>query len=315
MKAVTVDRYGPPDIARVVEVERPAPSKGQVLVAVEAAAVTRGDARIRSGLFPRGFAIPGKLVLGIRGPRRKILGGAFAGRVAQVGPGVSGVAVGDAVAGMNGVRLGAHAEFVVAPAAVLVTVPDGVSTGAAAAALFGGNTARYLLLEKADLLPGERVLVNGASGSVGSAAVQLAAHHGAEVTAVTSAPNADLVMRLGARRAIDYAVCPVAELTDRFDVVLDAVGNLTRHDGDRLCTPGGRLILAVGDLADTVLARGRVIAGTVKERTDDVEAVLDLIAHGAFDPLTDIVGGLDAIGEAYRRIDTGHKVGNLVVTP
>ncbi|WP_454166178.1 NAD(P)-dependent alcohol dehydrogenase [Gordonia iterans] len=315
MRAVSIPHYGPPDCVQIVDLPRPAPKKGQMLIHVEAAAVSSGDARIRSGRFPRGFTIPGRLVLGVRGPRRPVLGGAFAGRVVECGDGVEDAAPGDRVAGLNGVRMGAHAELLAAPSSSTAPIPREVRSEDAAAAMFGGSTALYLLRQKANLGAGERILVNGASGSVGSAAVQLAKHLGADVTAVTSAGNAALVTRLGADRVIDYTATPLSGVSERFDVVLDAVGNLTRADAARLCADDGRLVLAVADLADTILARGRVIAGTVRERPEDFRYVLDLVAKGAFDPLTTVVGGLDSAAEAYRRVDSGRKVGNLVIVP
>ncbi len=318
MRAVVVERYGPPEVARVQEVPVPQPGAGEVLLRVLAAAVTSGDARMRSGVFPPGFALPARLAIGIRGPRRSVLGAVYAGEVEALGSGVTVHAVGDRVAGMSGFTAGGHAEFVIAKAENLAPIPGGLGFDAAAAVLFGGSTALDFLRDKAALAAGQTVLVNGASGAVGSAAVQLARHNGAEVTAVTSAANADFARRLGASRVIDYRTTSVTGLADageRFDVVLDTVGTLTPKTGKPLLTENGVLLLAVASLGDTIAARGQVKAGTASEKVENLREVLRLAADGVLDPLIETVLPLERIAEAYRRIDSGRKVGNIVVRP
>ena len=315
MRAIVVNRYGPPEVAQLRDVPDPVARRGEVVVAVAATAVSAGDARMRSGEFPPGFGAVARLAIGLRGPRRRILGVCFAGVVAEVGDEVDGLRVGDRVAGMGGARVGGHAERLAVDATRAVRIPEGVSEAQAAGALFGGVTALHFLRDKGRLQPGERLLVNGASGSLGSAAVQLGRALGATVTGVASAANAELVRRLGAERAVDYAATPVASLDARFDVVLDAVGNLSRAEGMRLLAPGGRLVLAVAGLGDTIAARGSVIVGPAAESPELVAEVLRRVAAGDLDPLVEEVGGLDAVPEAYRRIATGRKVGNLVVDP
>lgn len=315
MLAASVDRYGAPSVIRVVEVPDPTAGAGEVLVRVTAASVNSGDARMRAANFPPGFGGVARLAIGFRGPRRRILGIALAGTIEAVGAGVTDLAPGDRVAGMIGARMGAHAELAAVQATRLARIPAGVSDDAAAAALFGGTTALYFLRTRAAVSAGDTVLVNGASGSVGSAAVQFARIAGARVTAVTRASNAELVRRLGADRAIDYTVTPLEALDEKFDVVFDAVGNLDRKSGMRLVAEGGVLQLVVAGLGDMLGARGRVHAGTAPERVDDVEHILALVAAGKFDPLVEEVGGLDQVAVAHERIDSGRKVGNLVVTP
>ncbi|WP_309707915.1 NAD(P)-dependent alcohol dehydrogenase [Pseudolysinimonas sp.] len=318
MRAVVVERYGPPEVARVREVPTPTPRAGEVLVRVMAAPVASGDARLRSGRFPKGFALPARLAIGIRGPRNSILGTAFSGEVVALGEGVRGFAVGDRVSGMTGMRMGAHAEFVVATPAKLVATPASVTHDAAAAVLFGGATALDYLRDKARLTAGSTVLVNGASGAVGTSAVQLARHFGAEVTGMTSAANADLVRRLGAGRVIDYRETSPDELRasgERFDVVFDTVGNVSPASGRPLLTDGGVLLLAVAGLGDTLAARGPVKAGPASESHEIIESVLALTADGVLDPLIESSHPLDQIADAYRRVDSGRKVGNIIVRP
>lgn len=314
MRAAHIDRYGPPGAITFTNIPTPSPRKGEALIRVEAAAVTSGDARIRGASFPLGFGLLGRLALGVRGPR-KVPGVVFSGVIEQVGENVSDFHVGDAVAGMTGAKFGAHAEFVAVSTIKLARLNPEVTHAEAAGALFGGSTALQFLRESANVEPGQSVLVNGASGSVGSAAVQLASHFGAIVTAVSSRPNHDLVRRLGAEHVIDYHATPVSTTEEKFDVVFDAVGNISRKEGLRLATSTGVVILAVASLGETIAARGRVATGPIPELAEDFEFILDLVARGLFDPLVEIVGGLDALQEAHRRIDNGRKVGNLVVLP
>ena len=315
MRAVVVDRYGPPDVARVVEVPKPTPRKDEVLVRVVAAAVTSGDARIRGAKFPPGFALPVRLAFGLRGPRRRILGMVFSGVAEHVGPGVANLAPGLAVCGMTGIAMGAHAEYVCVPARRVAAVPSGVSHADAAGVLFGGSTALYFLRDKAKVGPGMTVLVNGASGAVGSNTVQLARHFGATVTGVTSAGNADFVRRLGAERVIDYAVSDVRTLADRFDVVFDAVGNLSIASGRRLLREGGVLVLAVANLWDTLRARRGIAVGSSPERAADFEWLLQRVAAKELTVVIDRTFPLEQISDAYQLVDSGHKRGNVIVQP
>lgn len=317
MRAAVFDRYGGPEVVRVTEVPDPTPRPGEVLVRVRAVAVSSGDARIRAARFPRGFGVPGRLFYGVLRPRsrRRIVGASLSGVVEAVGSKAVGLSVGDEVAGMAGVRMGAHAELVAVRADKLVRKPTGVSHDDAAALLFGGTTALTYLRDKGAVSPGQTVLVIGASGAIGTNAVQLAKHFGATVVAVTSGRNAELVTSLGADRVIDYTQHDLAALDEHFDVVLDTVGVLTIRSGRRLLDPGGRLLLAVADLWDTVRARGDVAAGPASERAEDVEHLLGLAADGHLRAVVECVYDLDQIAEAHRRVDTGHKVGNVLVHP
>lgn len=314
MRAAVVTRYGPPEVVEVLDVPDPVARKGQVLVRVHVAAVTSADDRIRSATFPRGFGLPGRLAFGIRRPRRPVLGSAYAGLVEAVGPGVTSFAVGDRVTGMAGLHLGAHAELLAVAADKVASLPAGVSDADAAGALFGGTTALYFLRDRGAVGAGMSVLVNGAAGAIGTNAVQLARHFGAEVTAVCSAANAPLVTELGATHVIDYTTTDLASIPERYDVVLDAVGNVTIASGRRLLADGGKLLLAVGSLADTLRAQGDVAAGSSKERVVDIDLLLGLLEDGTLRTVIDGSFPLDEIVGAHRRVATGHKVGNVLVT-
>ncbi len=314
MRAAVVDRYGPPEVVRVAEVPVPEPGPDQVLVRVAAVAVTAGDARIRAGRFPKGFAMPARLAFGLRGPRRPVLGSTFSGVVETVGPKVQGFSPGDAVCGMTGMRMGAHAEHVVVDARRIVPKPDGVDHDQAAGVLFGGTTALHFL-RKAAVGPGTTVLVNGASGAVGTNLVQLSRNLGATVTGVTSGANAALITSLGAHAIVDHTAVDLGASSARYDVVIDAVGNLGLGGGRRLLADGGRLVLVVASLGETVRARGAVIAGSGSERTEDMTALLHDVAEGRLTVVLEPPVELDDIAAAHRLVDSGRKVGNVVVHP
>ncbi len=315
MRAAIVDRYGPPEIVHVAEVRRPRPARREVLVRVHATAITAGDARIRGARFPAGFGPLVRLVFGVTRPRRRVLGGTFSGIVEEVGSDVADLAPGQAVCGMTGTKLGTHAEFVVARADRVARVAAGVSLDDAAGVLFGGTAALYFLRDKASVAPGAGVLINGASGAVGTNAVQLAKRFGATVTAVTSAANTELVTKLGADHVIDYANTDLAAVDARFDVVLDCVGNVTIASGRHLLADGGVLVLAVASLWDNIRAHGNVAAGSAPERTVDIEFLLDLVAKGDLTVVHDSDYDLEHIVDAHRRVDSGHKRGNVLVHP
>lgn len=315
MRAAVNEVYGPPEVVHVADVPTPTPGPHDVLVRVMAAAVSSADGRIRAARFPHGFALLGRLAFGVRRPRRKVLGGAFSGVVESVGTKVDEFAVGDAVCGMNSVKMGAHAEYVAAPVAKTTPLPVGVSHEDAAAILFGGSTAMHFLRNKADLKPDQSVLINGASGAVGTAAVQLAKHLGAVVTGVTSTPNLDLVTNLGSDHVIDHTVTPLSEITEKYDVVFDTVGNVDVPAGRRLLTGNGVLLLAVANLRETIAARGNVKAGPASEKSAVFAEVVGLLTSGQIRSVIDRVADLDDIVALHTRVDSGHKIGNLVARP
>lgn len=314
VQAAVVERYGPPEVVRIAEVPRPEPGPDQVLVRVASAAVTSADARIRGARFPPGFGPPARLALGLTRPRRPVLGSALAGEVEAVGARVEGLAPGDRVCAMTGTRLGAHAQYAAVPATRLALTPPDVGDDEAAGVLFGGTTALHFL-RRAGVGHGSSVLVNGASGAVGTNAVQLARHLGATVTGVTSTANVELVAGLGADRVVDRTREDLAAGATTYDVVLDAVGNLSIASGRRLRRDGGTLVLAVAGLGETLRARGDVVAGSAPERVEDVRHLLDLVARGELTVVVDRVHDLAEIAEAHRRVDGGRKVGNVLVHP
>ena len=315
MKAAVRDRYGPPQVVGITEVPMPVPRKGEVLVRVQAAALTAADARIRAARFPRGFAPFARLAFGVRRPRNKVLGSCFSGTVHSVGEDVAAFATGDEVCGTTGISMGAHAQYLRVPAGRILSKPTAVHHRDAAGMLFGGTTALHYLRDKASLASGAKVLVNGASGAVGTNAVQLAAYLGGTVTGVTSTGNMDLVSALGARHVIDYTCTALGEIAERFDIVLDTVGNINPSAGRTLLAHNGVLLLAVANLRETVTAHGNVKVGPAPERVADMGTLLELMVNGHLVSVTDRVFDLADIVQAHERVDSGRKVGNVIITP
>lgn len=315
MIAAVVDTYGSPEVVRIQRRPRPHAARGDVVVDVSAASVNSGDARIRGARFPRGFGVPARIALGVRRPRRPVLGVALSGRVVETGPRTTDLRPGDRVCGMTDMRMGAHAEYAAVPEGRLVRIPDGVSDDHAAAVLFGGTTALWFLRDRARVRPGERVLVIGGAGAVGTHAVQLARSLGAEVTATASAGNLALLSRLGAHHAVDRTAVPLSDLPGPYDVVFDTVGALHPATAAPLLTTGGRAILAAATLAETLVRRSRVITGTAGAGRELVSDLLDRVAAGTLTPVIETTLPLDRITEAHARVDSGHKVGSILVRP
>jgi len=318
MKAAVYRRYGPPDVVHIEDVPTPEPKTNELLVRVRATTVSAGDSRLRSARVPPGFGVLMRLGFGISGPRRPVLGWEFAGEVAAVGPSVARFTVGDRVVGT---RMGSHAEYVAVRETNVAPIPRSLTFEDAAAIVFGGMTSLFYLREKARIQPGERALINGASGAVGTAAVQLAKHFGARVTGVCSAGNADLVRSLGAARAIDYTKEDFTQTAETYDIILDAVGNCTFARCQRALAPGGRLLLVVAGLGQTLgallrpsRAGRKVLAGVSATRAEELTFLAALVEAGAFKPVIDRTYPLARIADAHAYVDTGHKKGSVVVT-
>ena len=321
MKAAIYTRYGGPEVVQVIDIPAPAPRQGEVLIQVLTTTVSSGDARLRAMRMPRGMGLLGRLAFGFAGPRILVLGSDLTGVVTAIGPGVIRFSPGDAVIGFTGIRMGAHAEFcVMREDAAIIPRPAQLSDAQAAALSFGGTTALFFLRDKAKLRPGERVLILGGSGAVGSAAVQIAHDVGAHVTATCSQGNFELVRGLGADEVIDYRVTDVTRSTSHFDIVMDCVNATTFSASLQILNPGGRFLLVAGDLAQMVAAlrKGpqgkRAIGGVAPERAADLITLADLAAGGQFLPVIDGTCPLAGIAAAHARVDSGRKRGSVVVT-
>ncbi len=321
MKAVVYDRYGPPEVLCLTDIDKPTPKADEVLIRVHAATVTAGDVNMRGFTFvPPGFGPLPRLMFGIRKPRKPILGVEIAGEIEAVGEHVTAFKNGDAVFGINATTLGAYAEYACRPAdKTLAHKPANLSYAEAAAIPFGAGTALYFLRDKADIQPDQRALILGASGGTGSAAVQLARHFGAEVTGVCSTRNVERVRSLGAHHVIDYTQEDFTT-TGIYDIVFDAVpGAYSFAQCKPVLTENG-IYLAVAGGPGTMLqaalpARGgkRIAAGSPPEDSGDLMLLSALAEQGVLRSLIDRVYPLDEIVEAHRYVDTGRKRGNVVI--
>jgi NADPH:quinone reductase-like Zn-dependent oxidoreductase len=318
MKAALVTAYGGPDVIRIAEVPAPSPKKNDVLIRIHASAVNAADWRLRRAdpWFVR-------LVFGPFKPRRPILGVVFAGEVVELGSDVTKYKKHDRLFGWTSIMgLGGHAEHIALPEnGAFTRMPDELSFTDAAAIPFGFGTARHFLT-KAKVGRGQRVLIYGASGAVGSAAVQLVRTMGADVTGVCSARNVELVRSLGADEVIDYTMDDLAGHHDRFDVVFETVGKLSFKDSLRLVKSQGTIIrgseMPAQALARTFAGRGgkqvTVIGGTAAESAADMQHLAELWQRKAIRPVIDSTFPLERIADAHARAESWRKVGSVVVT-
>jgi len=323
MKAVVYDKYGPPEVLRIEEVAQPVPNEDEVLVKVHATTVNRSDVHTREANRGSGLAISllSRLVSGVRRPRRRILGSEYAGEVEAVGAAVKEFAVGDHVFGNSGLRFGAHAEFMcVRESARISRLPAGM-TFEEAAPITDGALNALMCLKLADLRKGRRILVYGASGAIGTAGVQLARHFGADVTAVCSTKNVELVRSLGADSVIDYTREDFTKNGQTYDIIFDAVGKVSfRHCLDSL-EPGG-LYLPTDGFENLFLAlwtprfRGKKVVFQIPPRQpkQDVQFLKGLIEAGEYRPVIDRRYRLEDVIEATKYVETQQKTGNVVLT-
>lgn len=319
MKAAVYHCYGPADVVRIAEVPDTEPAAGEVLVRTAAAAVTTADWRLRASAFPGGLWLAGRLMTGLLRPRKPILGSAFAGTVAALGPGVSGFEVGDRVFGFA--PNGAHAEFLtIAAEGAIAPMPEGLTFEEAAALPFGGDTALVFLRDIIGLRAGHRILVLGATGAAGSYAIQIARSMGAEVTAVASGPNEALVRRLGADDFIDYRASDPLSGDRTYDAIFDTVGAATFASARKALKENG--IFAPLNFSVTDALRGMISGfGRGKKMkiavSNDTRAHLDelsrMIDAGTLRPVLDRSLPFDDIREAHRLVETRHRRGTLVI--
>ncbi|QOS13552.1 oxidoreductase (homolog to zinc-containing alcohol dehydrogenase) (plasmid) [Haloferax gibbonsii] len=321
MRAVVAKTYGSADVLRVEEVATPIPDDDEVLVRIHATVVGPPDSATREG---RPFLI--RFFSGLRRPTA-VPGDVFAGEVVAVGRSVVQFAPGDDVFGTAAPGSGAHAEYLCLPAdGAIAVMPSELTYREAAAVCDGGLTAMAFLEDHAHLQADESILVNGASGSVGTAAVQIASALGATVTGVCSTANVDLVRSLGAETVIDYTTTDFAATGTTYDVIFDAVGKRPYSTCKDSLAPGGRYLTTVlsvqillqmlstrlvGDRRASFAATG---LGSAETKREHLHTLRDLVESGVFRPVIDRVYALDDIADAHRYVDTGHKVGSVLVT-
>ncbi len=322
MYAYTYTQYGSPDVLNHVELPTPSPKANEVLIRICATTISSGDWRARSLTMPTGLGFIGRLVFGITRPRKPVLGTEFSGVIDAVGADVTMYHQGDAVIGFPGAGFGAHAQYIVMPEkGKIVRKPDALSFEEAAAIPFGATTAYDFLNNKGKLRAGERVLINGASGSVGSACVQMAKQMGAEVTGVCSTANIELVRTLGADHVIDYTTTDFTTQGPQYDMVIDTVGSAPWARSQHALVPRGRMLMIAGSTSDMFLGalkarlKGkRLIGGVASESVEVLRKVVQMAADGHFRPVIDRCFDFSQMIAAHAHVDTGHKKGNVVVT-
>lgn len=300
MKAMVCTKYGKPDVLQLQEVEKPIPKENEILIKIHATTVTSGDCRVRSFNSPLLLWLPMRIVLGLRKPRKSILGVELAGEVEEVGKNVTRFKKGDQLFAMTGMKFGGYAEYICLPEKGTIAVkPENVTHEEAASISFGSTTALHFF-RKGNIQAGQKVIIYGASGAVGTAAVQLASYYGAEVTGVCSAKNSELVKSLGADRVIDYQHEDFIEKEDRYDLIFDAVGKITKNQCKEALALNGRFVSVEGQ-------------GIAKVQTKDLLLLKKLMEEGQIKSVIDRCYSLEQIPEAHEYVETGRKIGNVAV--
>ena len=321
MKAITYSNYGPPDVLQVEDVSKPVAGDDEALIKVRAAEATKSDCEMRSFKFAvKWFWLPLRLAFGITKPRRHILGGYFSGEIESVGENVTHLSPGDKVFGATGLRLGAYGEFIALPARyTIVAKPRNMSFEEAAAVPLGGLNALHFM-RRASIQPGERVLINGAGGSIGAHAVQIANSMGADVTAVDSAIKEDMLRRIGADNFVDYTKEDFAARSQTYDVILDMVAGSSYSACIKTLNPNGRYLTAnprVYDMARSIFTTRftKKVArfAFARETKEELTALKVMIEDGKIVSIVDKVYPMERAADAHRRVEAEQRLGAVVI--
>jgi NADPH:quinone reductase-like Zn-dependent oxidoreductase len=315
MKAITYAQYGSSEVLKFRQVEKPIPSYKQILIKIIATTVNSADIRLRKA---DPFLV--RLVFGLFKPKIKILGTVIAGTVEAVGKDVTLFKIGDKVFGLNDTTMGTYAEYLAVPETIPLSLkPDNLNFEESAALVFGGHTALHFL-KKSGITKGQKILIYGASGAVGTSAIQIAKHYGAEVTAVTSTNNINLVKSLGANKVIDYTTYDLTTIKEKYDIVYETVDKIAVSKIASLLKPNGVLILGAalikGMLQGFIISRKmklKLIAGEAKATPKDMEFIKQLAINGILKPAIDKTYNLEQIPQAHEYVEQGHKKGNVVI--
>lgn len=315
MKAIIYQKYGPPEVLQLAETEKPVPRDNEILIKMKATAVNSADCRLR-----RADPFLVRLIFGLFKPRNPVLGMIVSGEVEKTGKNVTLFREGDQVFGSTELLLGAYAEYTCVPEDITLALkPASWTFEEAASVPFGAHTA-ISFLKMACTQPGKKVMIYGASGAVGTAAVQLARHLGAEVTAVCSTANLDLAKSLGAHHVLDYTKEDFSKINEKWDIIFETVGKIPVHLIARLVKEGGSLILGSALLKGMIQGKWiswtrkcRVIMGSAKATRKQLDQLRELMETGAIQPVIDKTYTLDQMAKAHQYVDTGHKKGNVVI--
>lgn len=323
MKAIVHTKYGPPDELQLVEVEKPVPGENEVLIKIHATTVTTTDCNARNFTFvPESFMLLARIMFGLKKPKINILGIDLAGEIEAIGKNVKLFKVGDQVFGSPGTKFGGHAEYCcVSENGALAIKPTGLSWEEAAPISLAGNTALFFIRDLAKIQSRQKILIHGASGAIGTYAVQLAKYYGAEVTGVCSAANAEMVKSLGANKVIDYNREDFTKSPERYDFVFDVVGKTTFSQCKGILKPKGIYLENMMEIKDflkvlwTSIVGGKKIKGGVStERAENLYFFKELIESGKLKPVIDRIYPLEKTAEAFQYVEQGHKKGNVVIS-
>jgi len=322
MKAIVYARYGSPDVLQLKEVEKPDPADNEVLIRVHAVEATKSDCEMRCSKFAvKWFWLPLRLVMGVIKPRKQILGGYFAGEVVAIGKDVTRFKTGDQVFGAAALRLGAYGEYVSLPAtSTLVPKPHNLSFEEAAAVPFGGLNALHFM-RRANIRGGEKVLINGAGGSIGIYAVQIAKAVGAEVTAVDSGIKEEVLRRMGADHFVDYTKENFARSGRTYDVIFNMVAGSSFSDCIKALNPGGRYLMGnprLSDMLRSVLTSRftdkSVVFAFAGEKEEELHALKQMIEEGKILAVVDMTYPMEQAAEAHLRVETEQRLGPVVIS-
>jgi len=321
MKAIVYEKYGSPDVLQLQEVNKPAPKDNEVLIKIHATTVTVADFRSRSFTVPPAFWLPARLTLGLTKPKKRILGVELAGEIESVGKVVKRFKKGDQVFAATLISYGAYAEYRCLPEDAAIAIkPSNLAYEQAAALPIGARTAIHFL-RKANVQPGQKVLVYGASGSVGTYAVQLARYFGAEVTGVCSTSNVELVKSLGADQVIDYTAEDFSKNGETYDVIFEAVDKSSFSACMRALKKDGIYLNVTAPLPGFQMLwtkmttdKKLMLGENPPESAEDLILLKELVESGRLKPVIDRCYPLEQIVEAHRYVDKGHKKGNVVIT-
>ncbi len=321
MKAIVWTKYGSPDSLRLEEIAKPSPKDNEILIRIRAATVTAGDCEIRSLKFAFWLALPLRILFGFTNPRRKILGQELAGDIEAVGKNVTRFKVGDAVFGTPGLKFAAHAEYTCLPEnALLITKPPNMSYEEAAAMTIGGVEALHFL-RLGNIQRGEKVLINAGGGSIGTFAIQIAKHYGAEVTAVDSTSKLDMMRSIGADHVIDFTREDFTKQSNTYDVIYDVVGKSSFAGSVNALKSNGRYLLGNAGLGQIIQGKWtsatsgkQVTMGTANLNIDDIRILRDLFEQGKIKPIIDKRYPLADMIEAHKYVESGQKKGHVVIT-
>lgn len=321
MKAIVWTEYGPPDVLKLKEVEKPTPKGNEVLIKIYAATVTAGDFETRSSKFPVWLWFLMRMYIGLIRPKRiTILGQELSGQIESIGKDVKLFKKGDQVFAHSGFNMGAYAEYICLPEEGMMTIKPSNMTYAEAATVPTGGLEALRFLREANIKKGQKVLINGAGGSIGTVGVQLAKYYGAEVTGVDSADKLDMLRSIGADQVIDYTKENFTKNSKTYDVIFDVIGKSPFSGSIKSLKPNGRYLIA--NIRPSLMIRGlwtsmrsnkKVILGMTNQKTEDLVFLKELIESGKLRSVIDRAYPLEQTAEAHRYVENGYKKGNVVI--